>query len=73
MEDNYQSPNLDIIEDLLLENGIDVEDYDNPEKAMTQYDAIKKSIMELIKVYFKYHNLKGILNSDEYCAYKIKE
>lgn len=35
---------LDIIEDALVENGFDVEDYNNPEKGISRIEAILNAI-----------------------------
>jgi hypothetical protein len=40
---------LEMIEALLKDKGIEVENYKNPLKGISQYEAIEKSILDLIK------------------------
>lgn len=44
---------IELIEELLVNSGIDVEDYTNPEKGISQYEAIENAIKELIKYKYK--------------------
>jgi hypothetical protein len=48
---------LDIIEEFLLENGCWVEDYTNPEKGITQAEAIIKEIEKLLEYRYMYNDL----------------
>ena len=48
------TPDLDIIEDILVEAGIPIEDYDNPEKGLGRLGAICDSIEFLIRQYYRY-------------------
>lgn len=44
MEENY----LDLIENLLVENDVDVPNYRDPRKGITQYEAVAEVILSLI-------------------------
>ena len=39
---------LDMIENLLIENGVDIEDYNDPERGISKYEAVKNAIVQLI-------------------------
>lgn len=47
---------LDLIETFLLENGFSIEDYENPLKGISQYEAIEDCLKGIIKDYYKYQN-----------------
>jgi hypothetical protein len=40
---------IDMIETLLVDNGIDVEDYTDELKGISQYEAIENALVTLIK------------------------
>lgn len=48
---------LELIENLLEDNGISIEDYLNPEKGLSRYEAIENEIMILIKDHYKLRNI----------------
>jgi len=37
-----------MIENLLIENGVDIEDYNDPERGISKYEAVKNAIVQLI-------------------------
>lgn len=49
---------LDIIEVFLLDNGCEIEDYTNPEKGITQAEAIINELKELLEYKWMYKDLE---------------
>lgn len=48
---------LELIETLLVNNGIDIEDYTDPLRGISQYEAIETAIKGLIEYRYMYLNL----------------
>jgi hypothetical protein len=48
---------LDLIESYLMEKGFDIEDYTNPEKGISQLEAIMDTLDEITENAWKYQYL----------------
>lgn len=49
--------NLELIETFLIDNGCDIEDYTNPEKGISQLEAVLDELKRLIEYKYMYLDL----------------
>jgi hypothetical protein len=52
-----KSGELDLIEDFLINNGLVIENYNNPEKGISQLEAILDTLESIVEDAWKYKEL----------------